>query len=541
MNFSILQSQPLPKAKCLSSMFSKERIDLANQVRLSKKGEVEIQSHIVGDIVEFWVFKHPWAKINAVCKAVGDNSYIFVEEEMWSSGFVNQSDVNSVLKSFEHQTLKDSTKGIYQTSIENFGPVPNSLDGDEKIYILFYDLSVYGDGAFFAFDQYTQEQVDSMYGPGVYHSNEKEVLYMNAKNDVSSNLMLSVVAHEFQHMIHWNMDPDEESWINEGCGEYAMYLYGYPDPIILFNMFPDNDLTMWDSGFADYIQTYLFILYLYENYGGAETIKLLVAEPRNSIEGVEQTLRNVASQKSFNDVFSDWIIANYLDDTTAYHGEYGYANEELPMFEASRSYSQYPIEQVTGTVSPWAADYIWMNNGTPQTFRFDGNDNGKFNVSVIKIDTTSQVIIDNMSIDSEQNGIYDLSEFDDRWKHIVFVISNQKSFGAGEYSYSSSLITEVEEELNFPKTFSLSQNYPNPFNPSTKIEYQIPNSEHRIMSVRLTIYDMLGGEITTLVNEHQKAGYYEVEWDASKYSSGVYLYTIKAGNLIASRKLILLK
>ena len=527
MNFSILQSQHLTKTKCLSNMFSKERIELASQPRLSKREQVEIQSHVVGDSLEFWVYKHPWAKINTVCKAVGDNSYIFVEEEMWNLGFVDQSDINSVLRSFEIQTLKDSTKGIYQTSIENFGPVPNSLDGDEKIYILFYDLSVYGDGAFFAFDQYTQEQIDSMYGPGLYYSNEKEILYMNAKNDVSSNLMLSVVAHEFQHMIHWNMDPDEESWINEGCGEYAMFLYGYPDPIVIFNLYPDNDLTMWDSGFADYIQSYLFILYLYENYGGAETIKSLLAEPRNGIDGVDQLLQRQTFQSSFREVFSDWVIANYLDDTNAYSGEYGYRNEELPMFEASRSHSQYPIEQVTGTVSPWAADYIWMNNGSPQTFSFDGNDDGIFNVSVIKIDTLSQVTIDEITLDAGQNGIYDMSDFDDRWKQVVFAISNQKSFGSGTYSYSSSLITEVNEELNLPNAFSISQNYPNPFNPSTKIKYSIPQQS----SVTLKVFDVLGREVTTLVNKEQPQGNYEVEWNASEFSSGIYFYKINAGNL----------
>ncbi|MEN8194274.1 MAG: T9SS type A sorting domain-containing protein, partial [Bacteroidota bacterium] len=396
----------------------------------------------------------------------------------------------------------------------------------------------------------------------VYYSNEKEVLYMNARNDVSSDLMLSVVAHEFQHMLHWNMDPDEESWINEGCAEYAMYLYGYPDPIVIFNMYPDNDLTMWDSGFSDYIQSYLFIMYLYENYGGAETIKALVAEPRNSIEGIEQTLFNISSSVSFNDIFSDWVIANYLDDTTCYNGQYGYTNIELPVFETSRSYSRYPIEKTSASVSPWAADYIWMNNGTPQIFNFDGNENGRFNVDVIKIDTSEQITIDKVILDDRQSGKYEMTDFDDRIKYVVFAVSNQESFGIGTYSYSTALLTDVNNSENLIREFSLSQNYPNPFNPSTTIKYSIPAVERDLsrsdrselksaLQVTLKIYDILGREVTTLVNEQQQTGTYKVEWNTSLHDgqvssiknpvSGIYFYKLSAGNFIETKKMLLLK
>ena len=99
---------------------------------------------------------------------------------MWDEGYVDSMDIENVYNSFEKQTLNDSTKGIYETNIENFGPPPNSLDGDHKIYILFFDMGSYGDGSFFAFNQYTQAAIDSMYGSGTYYSNEKEILNMNA-------------------------------------------------------------------------------------------------------------------------------------------------------------------------------------------------------------------------------------------------------------------------------------------------------------------------------------------------------------------------
>ncbi len=90
---------------------------------------------------------------------------------------------------------------------------------------------------------------------------------------------------------------------------------------------------------------------------------------------------------------------------------------------------------------------------------------------------------------------------------------------------------------NLPTQFSLDQNYPNPFNPSTIIKYQIPNSNY----VTLKVYDILGREVCDLVNERQNAGYYSVEFDADKLSSGIYFYRLESGNYVSVKKLLLLK
>ncbi len=99
--------------------------------------------------------------------------------------------------------------------------------------------------------------------------------------------------------------------------------------------------------------------------------------------------------------------------------------------------------------------------------------------------------------------------------------------------------TGVEDShtSKIPKNYSLEQNYPNPFNPSTRIKYQVSSISH----ISLKVYDVLGNEIATLVNEEKPAGNYEVNFSAAKLSSGIYFYKLQAGSLVETKKMILLR
>ena len=111
-----------------------------------------------------------------------------------------------------------------------------------------------------------------------------------------------------------------------------------------------------------------------------------------------------------------------------------------------------------------------------------------------------------------------------------------------EVNLTKSFASSVSEEGAVPTIFSLEQNYPNPFNPETKIRYSIPQNSN----VNLTVYNMLGQIVRELVNEHQIANSYETIWDGKNSSGGimpsaVYVFQLKAGNKIETRKLLLLK
>lgn len=111
-----------------------------------------------------------------------------------------------------------------------------------------------------------------------------------------------------------------------------------------------------------------------------------------------------------------------------------------------------------------------------------------------------------------------------------------------------SLITEPlvgnEKLTGLPKDYELYQNYPNPFNPTTTIRYGIPAAGEAFtasQNVTLKIFDILGNEVVTLVNEHQSVGYYEYHWDASINASGIYFYVLNAGKSREIKKMILIK
>jgi len=119
--------------------------------------------------------------------------------------------------------------------------------------------------------------------------------------------------------------------------------------------------------------------------------------------------------------------------------------------------------------------------------------------------------------------------------------TQEKAWAVGYYGTILKLdtLTEVEEEYlsSVPLDYALSQNYPNPFNPSTKIKYSVP----QLSNVIIKVFDILGNEIETLVNEEKGIGIYEITWISENLPSGIYFYQLRAGSFVATKKMILLR
>ena len=143
--------------------------------------------------------------------------------------------------------------------------------------------------------------------------------------------------------------------------------------------------------------------------------------------------------------------------------------------------------------------------------------------------------------------IYKSTDKGDNWSPVqipdtktlkAITFTENKGWAIG---YSGILLTATipssVNELELTSAFHLFSNYPNPFNPTTKIKFQIPETGITI----LKIYDVLGNEVTVLINEEESAGSYEVEFNGTGLPSGIYFYQLKAGNYVATKKMILLK
>ncbi len=358
----------------------------------------------VGDQHDFWAYYHQGASgyttVSSTCQVVGEHCYIFVEDAMWheSGGSVTPEIVDTVRLNFDEETPEtsiDPLKGIYEITTTSFGPAPDTIDNDPKIYIFLLEIGGDIQGYFDATNQYPSSQNE--------HSNEVEMVYVDGTEDTTDARRLAILSHEFTHMIHWNADPDEKLWVDEGCASFAYFLCGWGQDywIAAFAQNPDNNLTKWSGG-ADYPQTYMFFMYLYEQYGGLETIRTLVAEQENDIEGINVTLASRGFGDSFSDIFTDWVVANDLDDPEVPSGEYAFENINLTDYPMARSatVNQYPAELNNGMVNRWAADYVEFTGFTQGLdIRFDGNDEALFVISAIRFISNDVVSIQRIGIE----------------------------------------------------------------------------------------------------------------------------------------------
>jgi len=178
---------------------------------------------------------------------------------------------------------------------------------------------------------------------------------------------------------------------------------------------------------------------------------------------------------------------------------------------------------------------------------------------MVQLDWTTETEVNNFGFDVERK------VFGDNWNKIGFIAGNGNSNSRKYYTFADNNLTggnrfcyrlkQIDTDGNFEysdtveveislTSFSLLQNYPNPFNPTTKIKFTIPGrteyySVQQIVSLK--VYDVLGNEIATLINEERLTGIYEIEFDATELSSGIYFYKLQAGSLINTKKMILLK
>ncbi len=211
-------------------------------------------------------------------------------------------------------------------------------------------------------------------------SNEMEMFYINIENvTINDEFYNGVLAHEFQHMIHWYQDRNEETWLNEGFSELAAYLNGFDvggfewafavDPDLQLNSWPDSPGT----AAPNYGAAYLFAAYFLDRFG-PEATQALVAHPENSFASVDGVLDDLGTELTHEDLFADWTVANLLDEPSIADGRYGYEAIDPAPFDIGITYDDkdYPVSKKT-TVHQYGTDYIQLEGEQPLLFRFTGS------------------------------------------------------------------------------------------------------------------------------------------------------------------------
>ncbi len=250
-----------------------------------------VRSFVLTDLQNYTRFN-----VSAELKAVSPHAYWYVEQSIP----VDQRAIDDSAQVFEQST--------YPTDTRIFGDtIRNGFDGDPHLTILISRFNGAA-GYYSSPDEY----------PKAIHpfSNERLMLYINGGVlPPGSSVFNDVVAHELQHAIHWHADSTEESWVNEGLSTLAEELNGHRTPSVqVFSRNGDVQLTHWEddasANTAHYAAAHLFFRFLGEHWGGYDRLRGLVADPRDSITGINSYLAKLGYAESFRDVFRAWAVAN---------------------------------------------------------------------------------------------------------------------------------------------------------------------------------------------------------------------------------------
>lgn len=358
---------------------------------------------------------------NATCRAVGEFCYIFVENSQWEKNVTNTG-IAKLRRAFDESTPANASKGIYELERENLGLPPDEIDLDPKIYILILDIpDTQENGNFIAgyFEPINQKR-GIVRDPNTgmqFQSNEVEMIYIDSNPlNVEDVLTREILAHEFQHLIHWRYDPDEDIWINEGCSEYsALFLCGYQsgrrsEHVEAYEKEPQTSLVSWGNGLgslANYGASYLWMMYLHEHYGGISTISSIITESTHGINSINAVLTSKGYSQRFGDIFSDWKVANYLDSDTYESGKYGYSNLDLiPIF--SYKHDAFPISNRSHFIQSWSADYIEFTGGNGASnlnIDLSIRQSYDFDIRVVSIRDEKPVAVESMLVESGKGQI----------------------------------------------------------------------------------------------------------------------------------------
>ena len=381
----------------------------------------------VGDQLELYTHI-PNGKVRATCKRVGKHAYIFVDNPVVN--LVAEADLDDIINTFDNRTYPQ----VHAHLGAEWKP---GIDMDARIILLLHDVGGNGSGA--GYGGYFSQKDEI---PNAPNSNHREIIYVDVYYPTQKRHALhSTIAHEFTHLMNWfqNGGSSDETWLEEGVASFAEWkIYDYVHWIYVENFFnaPSTSLVSSNSTDISYGASFLFLLYLYEKYGGGQIIKNIVAQDKKGIAAINAALKKRSRTRPefgdsihFSDVFNNWAIANFLNDTRQ-NSLYGYDNDKMARYRIKPNAKiierNYPARR-TGVIDDWAAAYVTFEKPPPTlSIIFDGDSPGIFTAQVIRIDTRGNISHSVIKLDAQNDGVYQADNLGPREK-ITLIFSSSLS------------------------------------------------------------------------------------------------------------------
>ncbi|HSH03079.1 MAG TPA: hypothetical protein VLL52_11220 [Anaerolineae bacterium] len=318
--------------------------------------------YAVGDTAPFWYVNH---NIEETVQTTARLAYRSEALNMWfeTGARVKDADVAAAAQIIEQQILP--------TNRDFFGQEwQPGIDNDLRVNIFHLNEAGGNVAGYFS-------QADEFVAAVNPYSNQRELLYINLDAvDVGDDNYFDVIAHEAQHMIHWHVDANESIWMDEGLAELAAFLNGYgeSDFVPLFTDLIDIQLNNFTydglEGGAHYGASFLFNAYFLDRFGD-EMTRALVANTANGIPGIEDTLASHGHNISFDQLYMDWLVANYLDSHDQGFATYQYTNLDLPTIDPMATIDKFPAQD-TRPVAQYGANYLLIEHNAPLELFFEG-------------------------------------------------------------------------------------------------------------------------------------------------------------------------
>lgn len=509
---------------------------ITTQTNTAVYNESKVTStYIMGDIVKFWAqnlakeqagdsMSQYMYQISAEVVNITQNAYIFVDTlivSYYTSGLASQ-----IGQEFETKIQPSDIK---------LG-TPSDIDHNGKIIILIYPFietssSTYTTGYFWPLNMYnTSTNPKNPF----YYSEYKEIIYINDRAIEGTNHLVQpsdswapTLAHEYFHLIHYKYNPYEDVWLEEGLAVFAEHLAGFKSGYLsylqdgsgngYFLHAYDESLTYFGQTLEHYGASFLFVLYFYDRFG-LTFIKDIVQTTLSGMTAIKYYLNKFHINETFNQIYSDWVATNVLNDPANSTYAYPYFTNSFAYKISASQYNgklQIIPSQFTQQIFPyWSNQFYTLPQNALQPYQITffpelPDSNSTYLLSVITKFTNGTWNIENIPLVNDQSGSF-IIQYKSKSDQELLVLSSLTGTSSGQYS-----IDDSQMYTTYFSTYNLYLNNNNYF-----VSYNLLGVKNYLPNYAFNISTVTGQKIALSNIKNISLNVYS--WNNNKLESGIH-------------------